>query len=77
MIEARELRGTIQAIKLTGDPNVPRGEYSWIANLDRKEGLLRCARLNQEPECNVVRSWGHIADTGFSSGEFASHGVQS
>ncbi|KAL8672789.1 MAG: hypothetical protein Q9224_007555, partial [Gallowayella concinna] len=33
--------GRLEAIKLTGDPNVPRGEYTWVAEDIGSGGLLR------------------------------------
>ncbi|KAL8904516.1 MAG: hypothetical protein Q9207_003206 [Kuettlingeria erythrocarpa] len=35
--------GRLEAIKLTGDPNVPRGEYTWVAEDIGPDGLLRVA----------------------------------
>ncbi|CAF9923176.1 MAG: hypothetical protein GOMPHAMPRED_002758 [Gomphillus americanus] len=57
--------GRLDAIKLTGDPNVPRGQPSWIAQDISRTGLVRIA---QEPEfrgARVVRSSGHIAQPDF------------
>ena len=72
--EARRLtkrvyRGRLEGIKLTGDPNVPRGEHTFVAE-DLSDG-----ELGREPEdsrfrgARVVPSIGHIARTGFQRGE--------
>lgn len=58
------------AIKLTGDPNVPRGEVSWVAYcLGRAGYLSHC----HEPEFRGgkrVVSQGHVAYRGFTNGTF-------
>lgn len=62
-------RGRLEAIKLTGDPNVPRGEYTFVAE-DLGEGGF--VTVVQEPPfagARVVRSKGHVAHTGFLDGE--------
>ena len=61
-------RGRLEAIKLTGDPNIPRGEYTFVAD-DIGDGGFE-AVVQHEPftGTRVVRSKGHIAHTGFSDG---------
>lgn len=61
--------GRLEAIKLTGDPNVPRGEYTWIAEDISRKGQLRIAEEQMFAGARVVKSWGHIADQGFANGE--------
>ena len=61
--------GRLEAIKLTGDPNVPCGEYSWIAEDIGSAGLLRIADEKVFRGSRVVRSWGHIAERRYLNGE--------
>jgi len=63
-------RGRIEAVKLTGDPNIPRGEYTFIAPDIGPNGLLRVANEEIFKGARIVRSVGHIAATGFRDGEF-------
>lgn len=63
-------QGRIEAIKLTGDPNIPRGEYTWIAPDIGPNGVLRIATEEPFKGARVVRSVGHIAGNGFKDGEF-------
>lgn len=60
--------GRLEAIKLTGDPNVPRGEYTWIAEDIGPKGLIRIANEQMFNGARVVRSLGHIANEGFENG---------
>lgn len=60
--------GRLEAIKLTGDPNVPRGEYTWVAEDIGPKGLLRIANEQIFNGARVVRSLGHIANEGFENG---------
>lgn len=64
-------KGRIEAIKLTGDVNIPRGEYSWIANDIGSAGFLREAAEAPFEGARVVRSRGHVADRGFQNGSLA------
>lgn len=61
-------QGRIEAIKLTGDINIPRGEYTFIApNIGND--FIRVA--NEEPfkGARIVKSVGHIAVRGFRHGK--------
>lgn len=62
--------GRLEAIKLTGDPNVPRGEYTWIAEDIGPKGLIRIADERIFRGARVVRSLGHIAERGFLDGRW-------
>ncbi|KAL8724812.1 MAG: hypothetical protein Q9166_007737 [cf. Caloplaca sp. 2 TL-2023] len=61
--------GRLEAIKLTGDPNVPRGEYTWVAEDIGPAGLLRTADEKMFKGARVVRSLGHSAARGFRDGK--------
>jgi hypothetical protein len=65
-------RGRIEAVKLTGDPNIPRGEYTFIAPDIGPNGLLRIASEELFKGARIVKSVGHIAARGFRDGKFAS-----
>ncbi|KAF1842285.1 uncharacterized protein K460DRAFT_358914 [Cucurbitaria berberidis CBS 394.84] len=57
--------GRIEAVKLTGDPNIPRGEYTFIAPDIGPGGLLRVASEDIFKGARIVKSVGHIAANGF------------
>jgi hypothetical protein len=57
--------GRLEAIKLTGDINIPRGEYSFIAPDLGHGGFIRIADEELFRGARVVRSAGHIAHRGF------------
>ena len=63
-----DCRGRLEAIKLTGDPNIPRGEYTWIAEDIGRRGLIRIAEEQKFQGARIVKSWGHIANRGFKDG---------
>lgn len=67
--DERVYRGSIRAIKLTGDPNVPRGEYTFVADDIGKNGFVRVATEERFKGARVVKSRGHIAQTMFRDGE--------
>ena len=64
--------GRLEAIKLTGDVNVPRGEYTWIAEDIGPKGLIRVAKEQMFIGARTVQSWGHIAGRGFRHDRFIS-----
>jgi hypothetical protein len=61
--------GRIEAVKLTGDPNIPRGEYTFIAPDIGPNGLLRVASEELFHGARIVKSVGHIAGRGFRNGK--------
>lgn len=64
--------GRIEAIKLTGDINVPRGEYTFFAPDISDAGLVRIAQEELFKGARVVRSMGHIAERGFGEDTYIS-----
>jgi hypothetical protein len=65
--------GRIEAVKLTGDPNIPRGEYTFIAPDIGPNGLLRVAAEDMFKGARIVKSVGHIAARGFRDGKCLVH----
>jgi hypothetical protein len=61
----------LEGIKLTGDPNVPRGEHTFIAEDIGPGGLIRMAEENIFQGARIVRSRGHIAGRDFQNGKFS------
>ena len=61
--------GRLAAVKLTGDPNIPRGEYTFIAPDIGHAGFMRVADEEIFRGARVVRSAGHKADRGFAQGK--------
>ncbi|RSM12790.1 hypothetical protein CDV31_006138 [Fusarium ambrosium] len=64
---ARTHRGRLEAIKLTGDPNVPRGELSFYADDLGPGGFVEEATDPHFRGARIVSSRGHISNTGFTS----------
>lgn len=62
--------GALEAIKLTGDVHVPRGEHTFIADDIGPQGLVRIAGEAPFRGARVVRSRGHVANRGFHDGEY-------
>ncbi|EXJ96462.1 hypothetical protein A1O1_01588 [Capronia coronata CBS 617.96] len=62
--------GAIEAVKLTGDPNIPRGEHTFIADDIGPNGLIRIAQEHPFRGARVVKSRGHVAVRGFQNDEF-------
>lgn len=62
--------GRLDCIKLTGDPNVPRGEYSFLADDVGPRGLVRTATKAPFEGARIVKSKGHVAQTGFQDGKY-------
>ena len=62
-------RGRIEAVKLTGDINIPRGEYTFIAPDIGPDGLIRVASEEMFKGARIVKSVGHIAARGFRDGK--------
>lgn len=69
--DARRYRGRLEAIKLTGDPNVPRGECTFLAEDLGEQGFVTTVEEEPFRGARVVRSKGHVAQTGFVNGKSA------
>ncbi|KAJ5863804.1 uncharacterized protein N7529_005720 [Penicillium soppii] len=64
-------RGRLEGIKLTGDMNVPRGQYSWVAEDIGPGGLVGVAVEEPFIGARMVRCKGHVAGIGFQDGEYS------
>lgn len=62
-------QGAIEAVKLTGDPNIPRGEHTFIADDIGPAGLIRIADERPFKGARIVKSRGHVAARGFQNGK--------
>jgi hypothetical protein len=69
--EERIYRGRLEAIKLTGDPNIPRGEYTFIADDIGKDGFVRVADEAKFKGARIVKSKGHVAERLFKNGNLS------
>lgn len=69
--EAKVYRGRLEAIKLTGDPNIPRGEYTFVADDLGEDGFVNVVTEEPFAGARVVRSKGHVAHSGFVEGEYS------
>ena len=65
-----ERYGRLEAIKLTGDINVPRGQHTWIAEDIGTEGFIRLGDEQMFKGARIVKSWGRIAGRGFKHDRF-------
>ncbi|KAJ2999361.1 hypothetical protein NUW58_g24 [Xylaria curta] len=63
-------RGRLEAIKLTGDPNVPRGEYTFLAEDLGEDGFVGIAQGPPFQGARIVESQGHIAGAGFTNDKY-------
>ncbi|KAL3446526.1 hypothetical protein BJX65DRAFT_115635 [Aspergillus insuetus] len=63
-------RGSLEAVKLTGDPNVPRGQLSFKSDDIGSRGTVRIATETLFEGARVVRSTGHVAGLGFRDDTF-------
>lgn len=69
--EAKVYRGGLAGIKLTGDPNVPRGEYTFVAKDIGDEGFVKVAEEEEFAGARVVKAKGHVAEHNFRDGELS------
>lgn len=67
--EGSEQWNTLRAVKLTGDPNVPRGEVTFVAQDIGPSGLVRVADEEPFVGARIVRCFGHVAGLGFRDGK--------
>lgn len=68
---ARKYRGSLEAVKLTGDVNVPRGECTFVAEDLGEKGFVTTVQEQPFLGARVVQSKGHIARSGFTHGEYS------
>lgn len=64
-------RGSLQAVKLTGDPNVPRGQFSFVAEDIGSRGLISVEMEEPFVGARIVRCRGHVAGLGFRDGKLS------
>lgn len=63
-------RGRLEAVKLTGDANVPRGEVTFVVDELGNGGTeIHVEHPNMTFSARAIESRGHIARTGFANGE--------
>jgi hypothetical protein len=65
----------LEGIKLSGDINVPRGEYTF--EVPDLEDLIRIADENEWPGAKVISGVGQIAQSQFLERRFSSNAIQS
>lgn len=61
--------GRLEAWKLTGDPNVPKGKHTWIAEDLSDDGLIRVAEEHEFQGARIVKSWSQVASNNYQNGE--------
>ncbi|RYP43844.1 hypothetical protein DL768_009624 [Monosporascus sp. mg162] len=69
-LHERVYKGRLEAIKLTGDRNVPRGEYTFVAEDLGENGFVGTAQEPPFQGARVVKSKGHIAAMGFYNDKY-------
>lgn len=65
-------QGPLQAVKLTGDHNVPRGQLSFAAQDIGSKGLVGVGTEEPFVGARIVRCRGHVAGLGFRDGKLPS-----
>jgi hypothetical protein len=63
-------RKSLLAVKLTGDPNIPRWQYSFVVPDLLEPGLVRIAEEEELRGARLVRSAIHVAANGFKSSKW-------
>ncbi|KAK3292895.1 uncharacterized protein B0H64DRAFT_202910 [Chaetomium fimeti] len=69
--DAQVYRGRLEAVKLTGDVNVPRGEHTFVVDDLGEAGFVREETKDPFTGARVVKSRAHIANTGFQNDTYA------
>ena len=69
-LEWRVHSGSLEGIKLTGDPNVPRGEHTFVVE-DLSDGGYVSETHSPFYGARLAVSKGHIARRGFQGGKLS------
>ncbi|KAH6623245.1 hypothetical protein F5144DRAFT_582762 [Chaetomium tenue] len=69
-LHAAIYRGRLEAVKLTGDVNVPRGEYTFVVDELGEAGFVREETKDPFAGARVVRSRAQLANHGFRDETF-------